>query len=1611
MSQMETTAQNTGTSRYQVGLSSIAAHKRRYNGLLKRSVLKNIRDDIFRFIDYINLNASSSTDMITILRYLTIIQLMIICCIPYSKEFWQYDTLIGMITNIVAIIAFISPVNVSQQIFDIIAIVVIAIIAACAGIAIVGFLYFKKLAKLHKFTINLTTVFANGLIPYVIVLLASYFGRSLYGLIRNDGILALNIIVLILSIIFIAALTFVSVFFVIPVILFRPMSVHFLSSKHMFLYILATIEIAIFASFGGAMGGLVGLILQYLSIIGVVLILIQFIVFHYTIISKERTEEMFGYYLFCLLSLIIFCSLNAANVRSNDASYIIIMAILIVSKVSGYFLIHYIYQKIPNDLNNVVEDPELFETLSYSRLIALTRYGFEIGNSSCHKWVTFENFFKKYPNDIFGISLFVRYASIYHDETNALKFALHRLILNKHGSIEMKFILFQVISLLQQREVALSAQIKKSIHKTSVKIEKIRGQIRYFWESIIKGNVTELESVSTHIKEDQDEVNRDFNQLCIIYPNNPYVAQSYAKFLKQIANNDELAAAQDEIYQLLRRGTRITNERCYFYANKVFSSLPTEEEHCLINKDDTKTGNTHGKEESITYPSTVGYQTGSTGELTEGDPNIAEEKLQRKYLDQMISSVKIPSMKYGPPLIVLLIIIVMPIVLIIIGVSIVNDIDYIFKSMDIVRYSALLRTRITELTLITYQTVFANSNVTRMIPLRERWEFTFEGTRPLPSNWTSDSEALIAMVLNVRELVTIISDTIPSLAHSGYYDTSLDLLYLNLNPFIVYETHDQFMETNQSLEYIFTRLMGTAVNSALTQDPISYLDDFDFWTMIKNLKTIMPNIDTFNIGILRGTFQYITDTKQQIFLTDMISLLLIMVLTIAFVIFLIYRLEKEKSKIFDCFKALPKSTLSSIVTTLNLQANTANDEGVDKENDNNQKNMSMQEENALRVLSTNVGSSYSWLRRSGGILCVLFVYIVATVLAIALTVSFSFECLDNLTLLNPIFSLCPYIHSLFNALTIDLLRLSSAVEFIGDDIKLTPNAKANYTAIQEDLDNDMALVINGINALRLESQVLNSSGLSAGGDELIQLLTHDLCDDVESDQITQNYHTINCLSYESGLSIMWRFVRRQAEIAKLNNTYLSFNDTEYNVMISWLLGFAKEHYTQASMNYIGNFSSSLVNNTKYIKIVIPIVCCIIAIILCGSILIPLFLHSSEIGRWSLRLLLFCNASSVLSLKPISKILQSEFDDNNNIKDKGNISFYETAVSHLLDGVLYLTNNLVIMSANAAVESILGVDPKSIIGKKLDDVLRAPPDKNSSLKAFLGTVNGALQGKRPPSIEAEVDLIKDEDQITALMMLNAVSTNGHVLDRAAYAEGISVLILVMKDITSSVASSKLLIEEGIKSEKLLLMILPSIIVNKLQGGEKNISFSVKSASIMFVDIVSFTPWCGSHPADYIMRTLNRLFAEFDRILNTYDRMTKIKCIGDCYMCAGGIFDEINRPNEHAKQAVSYGLDIIAALKLLNVEIDERLRIRVGVNTGGPIVAGVLGIEKPTFDILGPDICLAAMMEHHGVPMHVHIPQHCYDLIFGSYFKIKERGDVEVKGKIYHTYIVSGYDQKE
>jgi class 3 adenylate cyclase len=369
----------------------------------------------------------------------------------------------------------------------------------------------------------------------------------------------------------------------------------------------------------------------------------------------------------------------------------------------------------------------------------------------------------------------------------------------------------------------------------------------------------------------------------------------------------------------------------------------------------------------------------------------------------------------------------------------------------------------------------------------------------------------------------------------------------------------------------------------------------------------------------------------------------------------------------------------------------------------------------------------------------------------------------------------------------------------------------------------------------------------------------------------------------------------------------------------------------------------------------------------------------------LHLLQHCPASVLMQTPRVMAVLNGDFSNRRRDETSRNAAFFESIVEQMPEAVLICsTSTRLIKSSNAACERILG---GRFVGESIEELLKT---------RFDGDVQGLLDPSTDQRAKADNLVYRknetDTVNVEVSMMLMA-----------------DVTVYVLRDMTQTVRYNTLIAAERTKSDQILQSILPPTLVPRVQAGEKNILFAVASVSIVFIDIVSFTPWCGSSQADKVMMTLNNLFKRFDANCNSYSTMTRIKCIGDCYMGAGGVFAEINQPAEHAKQVVSFGLDCLQSIQEMNAELNEQLKIRVGVNTGGPIVAGVLGgigSGKPTFEILGPAINMAQQMEHHGVPMQVHISRAVYELIYGGEFKVTERGTIQITQGNVVTYLVTG-----
>jgi len=195
----------------------------------------------------------------------------------------------------------------------------------------------------------------------------------------------------------------------------------------------------------------------------------------------------------------------------------------------------------------------------------------------------------------------------------------------------------------------------------------------------------------------------------------------------------------------------------------------------------------------------------------------------------------------------------------------------------------------------------------------------------------------------------------------------------------------------------------------------------------------------------------------------------------------------------------------------------------------------------------------------------------------------------------------------------------------------------------------------------------------------------------------------------------------------------------------------------------------------------------------------------------------------------------------------------------------------------------------------------------------------------------------------------------------------------------------------KSESLLLNILPKEIAAILKNEERTIADHHDEASVLFADMVGFTPLSAKLPPVEMVELLNEVFSFFDSLLDKYE-VEKIRTIGDNYMVASGV--PRGRP-DHAQALIRMALEMRDYTSSHTFHNGHRLSFRIGINSGS-MIAGVIGRRKFVYDVWGDAVNVASRMESHGVGDTVQITQATYELIKDE-FVCEPRGTVTVKGK--------------
>ena len=337
---------------------------------------------------------------------------------------------------------------------------------------------------------------------------------------------------------------------------------------------------------------------------------------------------------------------------------------------------------------------------------------------------------------------------------------------------------------------------------------------------------------------------------------------------------------------------------------------------------------------------------------------------------------------------------------------------------------------------------------------------------------------------------------------------------------------------------------------------------------------------------------------------------------------------------------------------------------------------------------------------------------------------------------------------------------------------------------------------------------------------------------------------------------------------------------------------------------------------------------------------------------------------------------------------------DSFTKYVSEGIAVVDKNLEILDKNPAFEQMFpGL-------KNLNSLVPADPDDVEKNPSNMNLMITDCWGKGSPRFTRKISIIMDDTTKYFEVDCMAIADNRPALEN----EGpkITTCILIFYDDSRKVMNQAAIQEKHKKISGMLEKVLPPQIVADLQQGANSISFNVHSVSVGEIRVgaskrFSFTT---KEPHTFY----NQVYNIFDSIMTKYPTLTKVRTFAHGYTYAGGLFMSVNKPEKHAEEAIKFALEILHNLPNINKEVGTEVNLIIGVHTGGPIVAGVLSIEMPQFQILGNVRKYSLEMKTSGEKDQVHITRAVYELIFNLGFNIVESESVKIGKENVQTYQV-------
>ncbi|EAY04508.1 Adenylate and Guanylate cyclase catalytic domain containing protein [Trichomonas vaginalis G3] len=1479
-------------------------------------------------------------------------------CTRYYS-FWGKDTTMSTVNDVLSFFFSIVPASFHDVatpyfmlIFSCLFIVFYIFIIICAQV-------YSKQAKLPKVVPPILTVFFGTagyiLPPIACEMAAETIGRMIYN--KHEYVNAMNIIGIILVVFTVSVYVWLVAAIYSVTITFRPDSLQTIVPSVQVSVILVTLTLYTITGVASELSlyprvvfTLLGAVV-YLSTLFATNQYGGFVVIGYK--KAIFASSISGIILLCIC--VIF---ELVNTHGKEYVILAILALWIIIYFVCNFYLEHETSKSLIILDEIEESPDRFTELikSKNHFSNVVIAGFRYAHPLCLSWKIYKAGIEHWPKDIKIWLSFSKFIAIYPAETQQLDWVANNIMQNKLKGSLAKHTLQQIQTIIRQREANLIPELKSKLDKIGKQVQATKHKVRYIWDLIIQGNVHELESVVHRAYIAIDNCEAEFQHLIRMFPNSRFVARSYSRFLRDVVADFAEYNKWKQNVMLLQRGVSVIPDQTHEFGLRAFPLLPQVIDY---SEDDQMNAN-------ILTENTL------TQEIEPEDEHLETDTDLRMSVRESINDLSIPAYRTARIVFILLFLICFLLPVVVLAAIIPKNIQSITKPLNFMEKISYIRAQIFQVVGLTHHLIV--EEVASMPPLQ-----LYDEPAPVHFGGTADTRKQLKYVTDLLvQRTQDLSEVMSFKPGNENMEKVRGYMYKNDVKFTTYTNDPTQPGTTEQVSVQHGIMQfSVLVTDLLKKDHFENrtLSEREIVTIISNTRVLTEDLS----AALKYLTKYIIETDDS--LIELTKYIMIFGSAFIFIVYMIaaYFIVKEiahdKMAIYRAIASLPKYVVSRVADSFKVLKKDESNNSKSINSTTKDDELNKQEENMLKIFSTSSESDSSSTSDSITIIvCVTFLML-TNIASICVLGSFIIKIGKAMTLSSPQidYMMAAYMFEFSSVVAMNL----AACHFSGYGVARY-NGEQLLNIAQEWQNNG---IIN-YKAVRYGNSTLNVQAFSIMTSEELAGVPPEHC--VFGENPKNSHDVYRCWNPD----LLTTYVQTEIKsmIFKYKNEKIPIYANDTRLTQLWhahIIHLFEMYYNDLFSKIVPKMTVSL-NKDKP-----AIIGGAFAILFVGlifeAVILGLLSSSENRQKFALRLLLHCPGNIVITNPYLAQLLAGNFKDRRNETSTGDAEFYEVLVKDMPDAILMLDMTGKILSSNNSIERIFGIKNEDIVNHS---VIEFGNDFRN------GNPFSLIETKKQLTSEDDFEVCqvykkKDESEVHVNLTFTVLNQN---------------IIVTMRDDTQTVMYNILIQDERTKSDRMLASILPPRLVVRVQAGEKNINFAVQSITVVFMDIVSFTPWCGSLPASTVMAALNRIFKEYDSICAMHTTMTKIKCIGDCYMGAGGIFADVNQPALHAKDVVEFGLECIEGLERVNEEINQKLQIRVGVNTGGPIVAGVLGTDKPTFEILGPAINMAQQMEHHGVPMKVHVSRAVYELIYGGPFDIKERGEVEIKNGPVVTYLI-------